>query len=96
MDSQSENGIFGSGEVINLSGNKHEKDEKHFRTCPNLNLDRFEIISILRLKIDHFRQKTINHFAAHKGLVVGLLVGLKKTFGLELNVLGYIDVGDGC
>ena len=24
--------------------------------------------------------------------MVGLLVGLKKTFGLELNVLGYTDV----
>ena len=43
--------IFGSGEVINLSGNKHEKDEKAFRTCPNLNLDRFEIASILRSKM---------------------------------------------
>ena len=57
-----------------MSGNKHEK---HFRTCPNLNLDRFEIISILRLKSDHFRQK-IDHFGNPYG--AGLVSRLEKAF----------------
>ena len=46
--------IFGSGEVINLSGNKHEKDETQtsdLPKTPNLNLGWFDIIPILRSKM---------------------------------------------